>query len=709
MNPIQRTAQRLLGLKSLGDPVAGASVVVPPWQDNRPVQRAWTQDDILRVAASACEVAANCMVFRADAVARAPFGAMINDEFHPEHQLSQLFFKVNDFFSQSDFWHQVIYTLDANAGGVYILAPLDARGLPAELWVRSSNNIRPVASTESFISGYEMRVGNVWKPVDPNQYLIWQHRFVPMDVDDLYGSWPPLLRAQHAVRSFQTLGTFIETVLANKAMLDGFITNRGNETPDKDTSAIIDSRVQEQYNGPTVAGGIRYLPGNMMFVKMGATLADVDPGAVEDRLAAKISGSFQLNPVSVRTNAGMSATSGLGGDKIEQLIHQDYSSTIASLWSALAADVGIAVAERYGLTPDQVGFDVSDISELEESPTARMERAKSGTGFLTINDQRAIVGSLDLVDGDVVIELEKLRMLGDRLAASLVKPEPNATDTASGAVETPKTGPRPPEKKERDWHLLGKAVDVAATAHESSFLTAARRVFADERKAVLDHLPGYKAKSKRLQTKDVAYFDDYLDEAAWVTSFKGLVSEAMTSGADLQELGITFDMTHPLAVQAVMRRVNKLAGEVTDTTRSAIQQAVQDNIDSHATMSDLADAIGGVFDAADGARSALIARTESIGALNEGSYVSGLEAQAMGLDIVKTWISFMDERTRDSHLIDGEETAMDELFSNGLLYPHDPAAGPEEVCNCRCSLGTYNSGDTSVTAVDESANTDTIA
>lgn len=64
-------------------------------------------------------------------------------------------------------------------------------------------------------------------------------------------------------------------------------------------------------------------------------------------------------------------------------------------------------------------------------------------------------------------------------------------------------------------------------------------------------------------------------------------------------------------------------------------------------------------------------------------------AIAKGADVVKQWDAALDSRTRDSHArVDGEIREEDEKFSNGLLYPGDPAGKAEEVINCRCVATT---------------------
>lgn len=54
----------------------------------------------------------------------------------------------------------------------------------------------------------------------------------------------------------------------------------------------------------------------------------------------------------------------------------------------------------------------------------------------------------------------------------------------------------------------------------------------------------------------------------------------------------------------------------------------------------------------------------------------------------KNWVTVGDDRVRESHVRceSQRDIPMDQRFSNGLLYPGDPAGGPEEVCNCRCWL-----------------------
>lgn len=88
------------------------------------------------------------------------------------------------------------------------------------------------------------------------------------------------------------------------------------------------------------------------------------------------------------------------------------------------------------------------------------------------------------------------------------------------------------------------------------------------------------------------------------------------------------------------------------------------------------------------------ARTMVTGAENKGRLDSYKRLEEDGAVMKKVWIATPDGRTRESHLaIDGEEVGVNEEFSNGCMYPGDPACDdPAEVYNCRCTMITHITG-----------------
>lgn len=128
---------------------------------------------------------------------------------------------------------------------------------------------------------------------------------------------------------------------------------------------------------------------------------------------------------------------------------------------------------------------------------------------------------------------------------------------------------------------------------------------------------------------------------------------------------------------------------MTDTTYSAIQQALQDGVAAGEDINRIAARVQDVFAQASTNRAKTIARTEVISAAN-GS--ASLAASQLPSDVAagQEFIATRDERTRDDHAdADGQIVGMGQPFDVGgeaLLYPGDPAGSPENVVNCRCTV-----------------------
>ena len=86
-------------------------------------------------------------------------------------------------------------------------------------------------------------------------------------------------------------------------------------------------------------------------------------------------------------------------------------------------------------------------------------------------------------------------------------------------------------------------------------------------------------------------------------------------------------------------------------------------------------------------KSVRIARTEGHRVQVSATMDAISDAKERGADVVKQWDATLDGSTRESHrMVDGEIREIDQKFSNGLMYPGDPAGGAGEVVNCRCAL-----------------------
>lgn len=96
-------------------------------------------------------------------------------------------------------------------------------------------------------------------------------------------------------------------------------------------------------------------------------------------------------------------------------------------------------------------------------------------------------------------------------------------------------------------------------------------------------------------------------------------------------------------------------------------------------------------------RADTIARTETLGAFNNGDHVGGVTLGSYG-PAEHVWMAARDRRTRPSHVAaDNQVQPFDQPFKVGgvsMLHPHAVGAPAEEVVNCRCIELHLYPGDT---------------
>jgi hypothetical protein len=91
-------------------------------------------------------------------------------------------------------------------------------------------------------------------------------------------------------------------------------------------------------------------------------------------------------------------------------------------------------------------------------------------------------------------------------------------------------------------------------------------------------------------------------------------------------------------------------------------------------------------------RATVIARTETIGALNFGRWESFrvIVEDDPDVQFELMWLATDDKRTRDTHVTaDGQRVPVGSRFMVGgaeLAFPGDPSGPPQEVIQCRCTM-----------------------
>jgi len=261
-----------------------------------------------------------------------------------------------------------------------------------------------------------------------------------------------------------------------------------------------------------------------------------------------------------------------------------------------------------------------------------------------------------------------------------------------------------PEVRTAAW----QALQSKAERHEPKMQQAAHIRFRIERdkvdKIIRHHshgralratIPDPHVNAALKEIKDLYRVPGGLFVLDWESDFADLISEAVDTGGMgvSAALSVNWDLSNPQVALAIKRRAKNLAANVGPTTQEQITAAMSLAFDSSMTMKEMADLVSSTAfgDDMTAMRARMIARTEAIGALNEGEYRS---ANLSGVVETKEWLTQGDALVRDSHAeLDGVEIPIDETFDNGCAYPGDEDGDPEEVINCRCGLLYHTTSD----------------
>lgn len=182
-------------------------------------------------------------------------------------------------------------------------------------------------------------------------------------------------------------------------------------------------------------------------------------------------------------------------------------------------------------------------------------------------------------------------------------------------------------------------------------------------------------------------FVDGMNESAYALSLTGV-----------EMAPITLAIVASLVVQGIItlnRRKLKKRKDISWNEERA-QSAVNAAIAQDVPVKDMPAHISAHIARARQNESVSYAQAAIYGASDTGAYMAGLEAERLGLEVEKTWLSIMDMRVRPSHKhLHGVTIPLHEKFHgyHGVLrYPHDPDAPPQEIYRCRCRMAVHLAG-----------------
>jgi len=244
--------------------------------------------------------------------------------------------------------------------------------------------------------------------------------------------------------------------------------------------------------------------------------------------------------------------------------------------------------------------------------------------------------------------------------------------------------------------MWNKYIKKTLTFEEKLFLKVRAR-FKKEEREIIHNLFSLKQKENyKRDWEDILNnltLESALDPEAWIA----LISEIM--GMTIKEFitatGLKFGIQIDVgfldlnAASYLHTHIPKIVGNITNTTKVAIEGAVKKGYEAGESIDQMAKRIHSIFDSATLGRAKTIARTEITGGSNYG-ILKGFE----GADIEKKiWITARDELVRttpfDHTAAEGETVSINDSFKmtgEMLDTPGDPTGSAANVINCRCTM-----------------------
>lgn len=235
------------------------------------------------------------------------------------------------------------------------------------------------------------------------------------------------------------------------------------------------------------------------------------------------------------------------------------------------------------------------------------------------------------------------------------------------------------EVRKTYFDLVNKRIDKRSKPFQRELETQ----FAQQETRVLKNMDTLENESKGIYQKlSSSALNRLMDKKAETELFATvglpfLMEYAGEGGKDAATLvGEEFDMTDSLK-RAMEKRSTYFAESIIDTTFQSLVRTLSEGTNSGEGIDALKKRVREVYDTIPDHRAALIARTETTNANNEGILEQFRESEIVK---GKEWIAILDDATRDEHVkLDGEIKGVNEVFSNGLMHPAEP--------NCRCVIG----------------------
>ena len=619
-------------------------------------------------------------------------GQVVMDEV-TEHPLLHLLETVNPFMSGYDL-KEATLTYEELAGNAYWLLDMFVGDRPTEIYPLNPYKVRIIPSKEELVAKYKYHIGGgQWIDLEKSTVLHFKY-FNP--VDDYYGL-SPLSAARISVDTQTFADQYNRNFFINSAEPRGALVAAGELTePQRDR---IVAGWQSMHRGVANAHKTALFEGEVKWEPIGINQKDMEFIKSKKMTREDILGAFGVPPALV----GIFEYANYANSKEQRQIF--WKDTMIPKLLKMASVINSFLVQPYD--PDLLcAFDLTGIEALQADEIARAEvdAILVKSGIKMINQAREDRKWPPVKWGDTwYAPMNLMPILSPKSQQEAEKPKAGSTGEPQKEKATDKTGEpevlsdedRAKAIRDKIWAYFKRSTE----SWERKFKPILRRIFTDQEKEVIRNLrdSGWKANpmARTLPEFDYTGKDRIsvllfsMKEANRIMRNGGtpIISGALEDHAkfevDRLGLGIEFDVNRPVVQSWINAKVSVFAKNVNNNTADNLRRTLKQSMEAGEGIKEAEKRIEKVYDMARGYRTERIARTEIISAHNNGAMQAYEQSEVVEK---KEWISSRDGEVRDSHQIDGEEVDLDQPFSNGLMYPGDPAGAAGDVINCRCTF-----------------------
>lgn len=645
-----------------------------------------------------------CATLRAETLASVPLRLYKGTD--PEDRevvtsgaLFDLLTKVNPFWTLPfliemtelalDLWGEAFWVLERGTNG---------RGTPSEIWWASPDKMRPIPHPSNYLEGYIFENNGERLLFEPGE-VVWFRNPNPIDE---YEGLSPIAAARLSI----DLGK--AGLESNKKIFDQGNQMAGVVSPvDKDAKMTpeqadtLREMLNRRFKGVENAHRLAVLNHAVKFDSVSLSPKDAEFLGQMRWSLGDVCRVYKVSPILV-----------------QDLEHSTYSNFEQAL-KALYVLCLIPQAKRIEgwlneqLLPlfpgeaDSIEFDFSGVAVLQEAEDSKWtrEQGQISEGAITINEWRKRKGMDPVPWGDkpkgIAIDdaAQPTQVVQD--GEDLPPDDGTAKSAAQRALAAVKAiRAKGIEYDSTEHRAACKRFDRRATRHEAKFKELATNLFEQQRDALLAEIKGEKSIGRKAIDPDAPF-----NREEWIELFKAaalkrieeIVQDSGDAVFDELSIGISFDVTNPKVAEFIQGRAQRFAEQVNETTYQRLQASLVEATDAGETIDEIAARIEQVMGDRIKSSAEVIARTETIGALNGGALES---AKASGVVTGKGWLAALDDRTRESHIdahqqYQADPIPLDDDFVVGTgkgPAPGQLGSAADDI-QCRCTL-TWVVGET---------------